>query len=89
MNTKSHAGGVSAFEANGFSGLFSRFVSGQISETSWTRMMSILDEGETTRDERFALMNFLSDACFDLGPEAVEVPGLVDVEELVSMMRAA
>lgn len=87
MHTNRHAAGVSAVEATALSLLFTRFVFGEISEASWTQMMSVLDEGITSPEERSALVNFLNDACSDLGPDAVEVPALGEMEDLVGLMR--
>lgn len=89
MRTDTFARDVSAAEATALSLLFARFLSGQIPDVSWTQMMSILDEDVTSIEERAGLVNFLSDACHDLGPDAVEVPPVSDVEDLVTMMRAA
>lgn len=89
MYTNLPAADVSAAEATALSLLFTRFVSGEIPDASWAQMMSILDEDITSLEERSGLVNFLSDACSDLGPDAVEVPPVGDVEDLVMMMRAA
>lgn len=89
MHVTARAGDISTAEATALSLLFTRFVSGEISDASWAQMMSVLDEGDTSLEERTALVNFLSDACSDLGPDAVEIPAPGDVEDLVWMMRAA
>ena len=69
--------------------LFSRYVSGEIPDASWTGIVSALDESETTTEERLALAHFFNDACTDLGPSAVKVPALMEVEDYVEMLRAA
>lgn len=89
MATTLHSGAISTAEATALSLLFTRFVSGEISEAVWDQMMSVLDEGETSLEERSALVNFLSDACTDLGPDSVEIPALGDVDDLIPMTRAA
>jgi hypothetical protein len=89
MSTTLHPGEVSAAESTALSLLFSRFVAGEISDAAWIQMMAALDEGDTNAEERSALVNFLSDACHDLGPDAVEIPDQDDVEDFVCLMRAA
>lgn len=89
MYTNLNDAEVSAAEATALSLLFARFVSGEISEMAWEQMMSVLDEDITSFEERSALVNFLSDACSDLGPDAVKVPALSEVEDLIGMMRTA
>lgn len=69
--------------------LFSRYVAGEISDGSWMHIMSLLDESEVGADERMALVDFFNDACTDLGPSAVNVPALSEVEDYVEMLRAA
>ncbi len=89
MRTKIPASDISAVEATALSLLFARYVAGHISDTSWSQMMSTLDDGATSLEERLALVNFLNDACIDLGPEAVNVPAVADVDDLVTVLRAA
>lgn len=67
--------------------LFARYLTGEITDSSWRRIMSVLDEAAATEHERVALASFLNDAWVDLGPEEIEVPALRDVEDLVSMTR--
>jgi len=69
--------------------LASRYIVGEISDAPWMSMMSLLDDSDTTAEERLALANFLNDAFSDLGPTAVKVPALVEVDELVALLRAA
>ncbi len=69
--------------------LFSRYVAGEISDGSWTHIMSLLDESGVDTDERMALVDFFNDACTDLGPSAVKVPALGEVEDYIEMLRAA
>jgi hypothetical protein len=69
--------------------LFARYVSGQISDPAWTQIMSILDADHTTMEERVALASFISDACSEVGPESVKVPMLNEVQDFVTLTRAA
>lgn len=69
--------------------LFARYVAGQISDPAWRQIMNILDATDTSNEERIALMNFISDACFDLGPDEVKVPQASEVHDFVTMTRAA
>lgn len=76
-------------EATALSRLFASYVTGEISDVSWTSMMSLLDESGANAEERLALASFFSDACTDLGASAVKVPALVEVGDYVEMLRAA
>lgn len=69
--------------------LFARYVAGQIADPAWGRIMSILDSSDASADERVALASFISDAFQDLGPNEVKVPAVEEVEELVTLSRAA
>ena len=89
MRTDLLVGDVSAAESTALSLLFARFVSGQIPDAAWTQMMSILDDAAPNEEERSALVNFLSDACSDLGARSVEVPAPSEMRDYVTLMRAA
>lgn len=69
--------------------LFARYVAGQIGDPTWGRIMNILDSSDASGDERVALASFISDAFQDLDPDEVKVPAVEDVEELVTLSRAA
>jgi hypothetical protein len=51
--------------------------------------MSILDADHTTMEERVALASFISDACSEVGPESVKVPMPNEVQDFVTLTRAA
>lgn len=80
---------VDSKEATALSLLFARYVAGEISDSSWSTLMALLDESDANPEERLALVNFFNDACTDLGPSAVNVPHLVEVGDYVEMLRAA
>ena len=80
---------VHSKEATALSLLFARYVAGEISDTSWGTLMSLLDESDANPEERLALVNFFNDACTDLGASAVKMPHLVEVGDYVEMLRAA
>ena len=69
--------------------LFARYVAGQIADPAWGRIMRILDSSDASADERVALASFISDAFQDLDPSEVKVPAVEEVEELVTLSRAA
>lgn len=69
--------------------LFARYVAGEISDGAWDHIMNIFDSGDALPEEREALANFISDACLDLGPGEVEVPKADEVNDFVTITRAA
>ncbi|MEX0747528.1 MAG: hypothetical protein WED81_00190 [Rhodothermales bacterium] len=89
MHSNLHPRSFGARNVTALSVLFARYVSGQISDSAWTQIMSILDADDTTMEERVALASFISDACRDLGPESVNVPKLNEVQDFVTLTRAA
>lgn len=67
--------------------LFIQYVAGRIAESSWDQFMHVLDATDATSQERLALATFFNDAYAEDG-EAVKLPGLDEVEDLLSDMRA-
>lgn len=69
--------------------LFARYVSGQINDAIWEQITRILDADDTTPEERMGLMNFISDAWDDLGLDAVNLPKLDEINDLLIPTRSA
>ena len=89
MRNHLHTRSFGARNATALSVLFARYIAGQINDKAWTQIMSILDADTTPMEERVALANFISDAYQDLGPESVKVPKLEEVQDFVTLTRAA
>lgn len=68
--------------------LFAMYVTGKIAEASWTDMMNAIDEGVETPEEREGLAKYFADACAEAGPEAMKVPALDEIQDLLGAMRA-
>ncbi len=69
--------------------LFARYVAGHINEAAWQQLTHVFDAGVGSLDERDAFAYFISDACNDLGPDALKVPRLDEVEAMLTCARAA
>jgi hypothetical protein len=69
--------------------LFARYVSGQINDAIWEQISRLLDAEDTTPDERMGLVNFISDAWDDLGLDAVDLPKLDEIQDLLIPTRIA
>jgi hypothetical protein len=69
--------------------LFLRYVSGEISEISWSEFMSAFDTVNASSDEREAFARFYNDAVHDLGADKVRVPKQEELEELLSATRVS
>ena len=67
--------------------LFARYVAGQIAEPAWQHISSVFDGEVASPVERDAFATFLSDACSELGPDALNVPRLEEVEEILTFSR--
>lgn len=68
-------------------GLFLRYVTGDITEASWNAFMDALDTCDASRQEREAFARFYNDALSDLGPDAVRVPKLDELSDLIRTTR--
>lgn len=64
--------------------LFAHYVAGRIDDPVWREIMKILDADATPEGDREALANFLGDALRELGPEAVRVPRMEEVREMLT-----
>ena len=64
--------------------LFARYVAGQIADPFWDQFMQVLDANETPPAERLALVAFLNDAFFDLGPDSVKMPQTEEMKALLA-----
>ena len=69
--------------------LFARYVAGQINEAAWQQLSNVFDAGVASLDERDAFAYFVSDAYNELGPEALKVPHLDEVEAMLTCTRGA
>lgn len=86
---RTHLHSIRNQEVSAHSLLFARYLAGQIPDAAWQQIMNILDAEGTSMEERVALASFLSDACGEVGPESVKVPRLEEVEDFVTLTRAA
>jgi hypothetical protein len=78
-----------AVAPSALSTLLTRYVAGQIGDTTWERFMEIFDTGEATQQERLALAAFYSDALEEMGVRAIKVPVLEELQELLAETRVA
>lgn len=69
--------------------LLARYVAGQIDDPAWSEIMNIMDAAGPSPSERAALADFLNDAVCELGPTAIKVPQIEEVEEFLTYTRAA
>ena len=67
--------------------LLKRYMSGQIADPSWNKLMSVFDDEGVTWSERMALAGFLNDVLEDPQRLNVNIPKLDEVQALLSATR--
>ena len=67
--------------------LLELYVSGQITETSWSRLMGVFDDHTLSKPEREALATFYSQAVGELGPDKVNMPKPHETLDLLTETR--
>ena len=69
--------------------LFVHYITGHITELSWSRLTQALDfdAGETTSEERMAMAAFFDDAALEGDIEDFDLPDADEVKDLLSEMR--
>lgn len=70
-----------------FRNLLARYLSGEVAESFWNRLMRVLDSGKASYDERIALAAFAEDAAAELGTGAVELPKPKELDTLLTDIR--
>lgn len=68
--------------------LFARYVAGQIDDPFWDQFMQVLDDNETSPEERLALAAFFNDAFSELEPDTVKASASVEVHEILEEIHA-
>ena len=69
--------------------LFARYVSGQIDDMPWSNLMDAIDADALSSQERMAMAEFFSDALEEFGPDAMSIPKLDEMQDLLTQTRAA
>lgn len=69
------------------SGLFARYVAGQIADANWHRLMGVFDAHIADTDECRALAAFVNDAADTLGPQ-LDVPKPQEAHHLLAEIHA-
>lgn len=67
--------------------LLARYVQGDINDSMWKRLMTLLDADGVTEPERMALARFVNEVVAENGQKSLFVPREEEVKDLLSETR--